>query len=333
MGLGHRRLSILDLSTEGHQPMTSRDGRYVLVYNGEIYNYLELALELRRAGHSFRGNSDTEVLLAGICEWGLEKTLPRLNGMFALCLWDCKYRRFAIARDRYGKKPLYYGRIGTAWAFASELKALRILPEFRSELDRFALGEYFRLGYVPAPLTIYKNIFKLQAADFCWIPDTPKSYWSLTQTAMGAQDACLEEVEGALLKAVKLRMVSDVPLGAFLSGGIDSSLVVAMMQEQSLQPVRTFTLGFDSSTHDEAEYAKNIARHLGTQHTEHYVTPEEALEVVPGLPFFYDEPFADSSQIPTYLICKMARCQVTVALSGDGGDEVFGGYNRYVFAP
>ncbi|MBX3166730.1 MAG: asparagine synthase (glutamine-hydrolyzing) [Candidatus Eremiobacteraeota bacterium] len=333
LAMGHRRLAILDLSPEGHQPMASRDGRYQLVYNGEVYNFLELRRQLEQFGHHFNGSSDTEVLLAAFCQWGLENTLPRLNGMFALALWDARAQRLALARDRYGKKPLYYGLVGEAWAFASELKALKTLPEFDSSVNRAALGEYFRLGYVPAPLSIYQGIHKLPPASFCWLPESPKPYWTLGATARSNQPTSLEQIEQALLTAVKLRMASDVPLGAFLSGGIDSSLIVAMMQEQSDQPVRTFSLGFHSATHDEAIYARKVAEHLGTQHVEHYVTATEALDVVPHLPRFYDEPFADSSQIATYLVSKLARTQVTVALSGDGGDEVFGGYNRYLFAP
>lgn len=313
--------------------MTSRNGRYVLVYNGEVYNYLELQNELEQLGHEFRGTSDTEVLLAAFCQWGLEATLPRLNGMFALALWDRQERRLGLARDRYGKKPLYYGRVGKFWAFASELKALRRLPDFRGTIDRTALGEFFRLAYVPAPYSIYEGIFKLPPASFTWLPSPPRTYWSLAETARHTGPTSIEDIEIALLRSVKRRMISDVPLGAFLSGGIDSSLIVAMMQEQSTRPVRTFSLGFRSASHDEAVFARRVAEHLGTDHTEHYVSPQEALEVVPLLPKFYDEPFADSSQIPTYLVCRMARQHVTVALSGDGGDEVFGGYNRYLFAP
>ena len=333
VALAHRRLSILDVSAGGHQPMASRDGRYELVYNGEVYNYLDLRRQLESSGHQFHSTSDTEVLLAACCEWGLERALPLLNGMFALALWDKHTKKLALARDRYGKKPLYYGKIGKAWAFASELKALRILPDFAHQIDQTALGEYFRLGYVPAPYSIYESIRKLPAASYCWLDDPPKKYWRLPGTTRSGENSSLQELEIALLQSVKLRMVSDVPLGAFLSGGIDSSLVVAMMQEQSGNPIRTFTLGFPSATHDEAAKARKIAKHLGTDHLEHYVTAEEALEVVPQLPRFYDEPFADSSQIPTYLVCKLARRQVTVALSGDGGDEVFAGYNRYLFAP
>lgn len=336
VALGHRRLSILDLSPEGHQPMASLDQRYHLVYNGEVYNFLDLKRELESFGHPFRGGSDTEVLLAAFCQWGVEATLPRLNGMFALALWDSRERRLCLARDRYGKKPLYYGKVGSAWAFASELKAFCALPEFTRSLNRHAVGGFFRFGYVPAPLSIYEGVVKLPPASYCWLTDenpTPYRYWAVEESTLDQGFASLEQVEEALLKAVKIRMVSDVPLGAFLSGGIDSSLVVAMMQEQSSQPVRTFSLGFKSSTHDEAVYARKVADHLGTQHLEYYVSPSEALQVIPSLPHFYDEPFADSSQIPTYLVSRLARTQVTVALSGDGGDEIFGGYNRYLFAP
>lgn len=327
VALGHRRLSILDLSPHGRQPMASTDQRYHLVYNGEVYNYRELRRELAECGHSFRGHSDTEVVLAAFCQWGPEASLARLNGMFAMALWDSQRQSLLLARDRFGKKPLYYGRVGEAWVFASELKALRTLPEFANGIDRSALTLYIRFGYVPTPLTIYEGISKLPAGSYLWL-EPP--FQALPYSTWKPQGGDLESV---LRRAVQSRMVSDVPLGAFLSGGIDSSLVVALMQEVSTQPVRTFTLGFQDDHYDEAVYARRVAHRLGTQHSEHYVTPSEALEVIPLLPTMYDEPFADSSQIPTYLVSRLARTQVTVCLSGDGGDELFGGYNRHLWAP
>ena len=338
--LSHRRLSVVDLSPEGHQPMTSRSGRFVLVFNGEIYNYKSIRAELERAGESFRGTSDTEVMLAGFERWGYETTLDALNGMFAIALWDRSERRLHLARDRMGEKPLYYGVAHGAFAFASELKALRALG-WVLETDAVAVAEYMRYGYVPAPRTIYRGISKLPPACTLTVSGTgplptPREYWSLRDAAIhaGAQPlssrAELLECTHALAKeAVGLRMHADVPLGAFLSGGIDSSTVVALMQAQSSRPVRTFTIGFRETGYDEAVHAGAIARHLGTDHTELYLTPQDALDVVPLLPEMYDEPFADPSAIPTYLVSKLARSQVTVALSGDGGDELFGGYDRY----
>jgi asparagine synthase (glutamine-hydrolysing) len=327
VGLGHRRLAILDLSPLGHQPMASVCGRYQLVYNGEAYNYREIQQELAELGHAFRGSSDTEVLLAAFTEWGPEETLARVNGMFALALWDGQERALLLARDRFGKKPLYYGKVGSRWAFASELKALRSLSDFQNPLDRNAITLYTRYGYVPCPHTVYEDIYKLPPGHFLWLRGSfepqPLAPWR-------SRD---QDLEHALSAAVRRRMISDVPLGAFLSGGIDSSLVVALMQEASSQPVRTFSLGFHSDQYDEAAFAREVAQRLGTDHTEHYVTPQEAMEVIPMLPTMFDEPFADSSQIPTFLVSKLARQSVKVALSGDGGDELFGGYNRYLWGP
>lgn len=332
VGLGHRRLSIIDLSNEGHQPMSNR--HLHLVYNGEVYNFLSLRRELEALGHGFRGGSDTEVLLAAVLEWGLEKTLPRLNGMFAIALWDSRDRVLYLARDRYGKKPLYYGKIEGTWYFGSELKAL---PCQALATDRQGLGTFLRYGYLPAPLSIFEGVKKLPPAHWCAIRAddfqvVPRCFWSVPPAEVDPQLGA-EQLEAALMEAVRLRMVSDVPLGAFLSGGIDSSLIVALMQKQSARPVRTFCIGFQEQSHDESPYARQVALQLGTEHTELRVTAQQALDVVPLLPTMYDEPFADSSQIPTFLVSQLARQHVTVALSGDGGDEVFGGYNRYQWVP
>ncbi len=344
VAFGHRRLSIIDLSPEGHQPMLSADGRWVVAFNGEIYNFTRLRPELEARGHTFRGHSDTEVLLAAVSDWGVEGALGRFNGMFAIALWDRSERRLWLARDRMGEKPLYYGSAGGVFLFASELKALHQHPAFDASVDRDALALFFRYGYVPAPHCIYAGIRKLEPG--CLMSFRPgdgavpsvRSYWSLREVAergaaeRGAAGEKLEELESVLSDAVGLRMTADVPLGALLSGGIDSSTVVALMQAQSSRPVRTFTIGFREAGYDEAGYAREVARHLGTDHTELYVSPQDALDVIPLLPEIYDEPFADSSQIPTYLVSQLARRHVTVALSGDGGDELFLGYDRYRWA-
>ncbi len=341
IGLVHRRLSILDLSASGHQPMTSASGRYVIIFNGEVYNFEQIRSELGQ--RTWRGHSDTEVMLETIERWGVEEALKRFVGMFAFALWDHKERKLSLARDRVGIKPLYYGRAGRHFVFASELKALGAFPDFRGDIDRDALAMYMRHSYVPTPHCIYDGIHKLNAGSILTIggpeqePEV-RSYWSAAEVAekgvlsplAGSDVEVVEQLHEQLLSAVRLRMIADVPLGAFLSGGIDSSTVVALMQAQSGPPVKTFTIGFHESGYNEATHAKRIAEHLGTEHTELYVTPEEALEVVPVLPTMYDEPFADSSQIPTYLVSKLARKHVTVSLSGDGGDELFGGYNRYL---
>jgi asparagine synthase (glutamine-hydrolysing) len=345
IGLAHRRLSILDLSPAGHQPMVSPCGRFVLAYNGEIYNHADLRAQLQAAGAGFdwRGHSDTETLLAALRHWGVEGALQRLNGMFAFALWDAAERTLFLARDRMGEKPLYYGRSGETFLFGSELKALTRHPAWRGEIDRDALALFMRHNYVPAPWSIYRCIHKLPPAHYLAVRDGgrtvcgPQCYWNLpavaersVRGATGTPEALVDELDVLLRDAVARRMMADVPLGAFLSGGYDSTSVVALMQAQSARLVRTFTIGFHEKGYDEAQHAKAVARHLGTEHTELYVTPAEALAVIPNLPTIYDEPFADSSQIPTFLVSQLARRQVTVALSGDGGDELFCGYNRYV---
>lgn len=349
IGLAHRRLSILDLSPAGHQPMISPCGRFVVAYNGEIYNHTDLRAELESVGAGFdwRGHSDTETLLAALRHWGVEGALRRLNGMFAFALWDAVERTLFLARDRMGEKPLYYGRSGETFLFGSELKALTRHPAWRGEIDRNALALFMRHNYVPGPWSIYRGIHKLAPAHYLAVQDgggtigSPQCYWNLPalaeqglRSATGAPDALADELtdelDGLLRDAVARRMMADVPLGAFLSGGFDSTTVVALMQAQSMRRVRTFSIGFREKGYDEAQHARAVARHLGTDHTELYVTPDEALAVIPKLTTIYDEPFADSSQIPTFLVSQLARRQVTVALSGDGGDELFCGYNRYL---
>ncbi len=353
LAIGHRRLSILDLSPEGHQPMHSASGRYVVVFNGEIYNFETIRAALEARGCVFRGHSDTEVLLAAIEHHGLDSTLDQIGGMFAFALWDRQDRRLHLVRDRIGKKPLYYGWAGSALVFASELKSITEHTQFRPEIDRDALTAYMRYQYVPAPWSIWKGIYKLPpgcrltigldefgALDRAALPDRAVTYWSMKDVAesgsltpfKGSADAALDELDVTLRLAVRERMIADVPLGAFLSGGIDSSLVVAMMQSQSAQPVQTFTIGFNEGFYDEAVAARRVARHLGTDHTEFVVTADDALAVIPHLPDIYDEPFADPSAVPTAHICRLARSKVTVCLSGDGGDEVFAGYGRYALA-
>ena len=343
LGLGHARLSVLDLSAAGHQPMVSASGRYVIVLNGEIYNHLELRQDLR--GISWRGHSDTETLLACIDAYGVEKTLPALTGMFAFALWDRVERRLTLARDRIGEKPLYYGWCNGVFLFASELKALKAYPAWTGRIDRDALAGFMRYAYVPLPHSIYDGIRKLlpgtwvvlSATDSAGFWPDPQPYWSALDTARQPEGSALSDGEAAgeldrlLRRAIKGQMLADVPLGAFLSGGVDSSTVVALMQAQSSRPVQTFSIGFAESDYDEARHAKAVAAHLGTNHTELYVTPADALAVIPQLPVIYDEPFGDSSGIPTHLVAQLARRHVTVALSGDGGDELFGGYNRYVW--
>lgn len=345
IALSHQRLSIIDLSPAGHQPMRSPCGRYVIVYNGEIYNHQDLRTDLERSGGSFdwRGHSDTETLLAALRHWGVRGTLERVNGMFAFGLWDATERTLFLARDRMGEKPLYYGRCGDTLLFGSELKALTVHPDWRGEVDRDALALYMRHNCVPAPWSIYRGIAKLPPAHFLAIRNggrdvgKPICYWDLGLVAqqgvgadIGESGALTEELDILLRDAVKRRMAADVPLGAFLSGGYDSTTVAALMQAQSERPVKTFSIGFFEESYDEAPHAKLVAGHLGTDHTELYVTPEEAMAVIPKLPAIYDEPFSDSSQIPTYLVSELARQHVTVSLSGDGGDELFCGYNRYV---
>ena len=346
MAFGHARLSIHDLSSAGHQPMVSSSGRYVATYNGEIYNFVELRDELQSYGRTFRGHSDTDVLLEAVEHWGFEASLARLNGMFACALWDRQARDLILVRDRLGEKPLYYGWSGKVLMFASELKAFKACPRFGAEVDRQALSLLLRHNCIPAPYSIYRDVAKLPPATYVrfsadefssgqW--PRPVCYWSLGKQVeegiadpfTGSEEEAVGALDRLLRKAVRLRMASDVPLGAFLSGGIDSSTVVALMQTESPTPVRTFTIGFHEAEYNEAGFAKQVADHLQTDHTELYVTPEQALAVIPNLASLYDEPFADSSQIPTFLLSEMAGRHVTVALSGDGGDELFGGYNRY----
>ena len=344
VALAHRRLSVLDLSPAGHQPMLSPCGRYVLIYNGEIYNNLELRADLESEGGAFawRGHSDTETLLAALRHWGLQDTLKRLNGMFAFALWDITEKVLFLARDRMGEKPLYYGRSGTTFLFGSELKALAAHPNWVGRINREALALYMRYKYVSTPWSIYEGIAKLPPAHFITICEngctigSATCYWNLTQIATqrvtsteSSPNELVDELDYLLRNSIKQRMVADVPLGAFLSGGYDSSTVVALMQLQKLSPVKTFSIGFFEQGYDEARYARMLAEHFGTNHTELYVTHEDAMAVIPKLASIYDEPFSDSSQIPTYIVSQLARQHVTVALSGDGGDELFCGYNRY----
>ena len=347
VGFGHRRLSILDLSPLGRQPMTSASGRFRITYNGEVYNFRELRAELQHLGHVFRSQSDTEVILASIEQWGIERAINRFVGMFAFALWDESEQMLHLVRDRLGIKPLYYGVIGEASAFSSELKAFTVHPAFERRIDRDALALFFRHGYIPAPYSIYEGIRKLPPGTILSLSPTdnkslpsPYAYWSFHNVAVSAQrrpfqgsemDA-VHQLDSLLRDAIQIRLIADVPVGAFLSGGIDSSLVVALMQAQSTRAVRTFSIGFQEQEYNEAPYARAVAKHLGTDHTELYVTPDEAKSVIPDLPTLYDEPFSDSSQIPTYLVSRLARQHVTVSLSGDGGDELFGGYERYFWA-
>jgi asparagine synthase (glutamine-hydrolysing) len=350
LSFGHRRLSILDRSSAGHQPMRSHCGRYVVAFNGEIYNFMEIRAELDEIGPplDWRGHSDTEVMLAALSRWGIADSLTKFTGMFAIALWDRKTQLLHLARDRMGEKPLYYGWLGGSFVFGSELKSLRVHPEWSGEIDRNALALYVRYDYVPTPFSIYKGISKLPPGTVLSVrangpsrgTDIPSPYWSIQRVAeSGVRDRfvagdgeAVDALEQLLKSVIRRQMVSDVPLGAFLSGGIDSSTVIALMQAESSRPVKTFTIGFDERGYDEALHAKAVARHLGTDHTELYVSPQDAMGVIPRLPTLYDEPFADSSQIPTFLVAQLARRQVTVSLSGDGGDELFGGYNRYFWA-
>ncbi|MGH8809800.1 MAG: asparagine synthase (glutamine-hydrolyzing), partial [Noviherbaspirillum sp.] len=348
VGFGHRRLAIVDLSPAGHQPMQSPGSRYVIVYNGEIYNHLPLREKLESSGlaPSWRGHSDTETLLAGFDAWGVQATLERAVGMFAFAVWDRQTATLTLARDRIGEKPVYYGWQGqgldAVFMFGSELKALRAHPAFKSDIDRAALCLQLRHNYIPAPYSIYTGIAKLAPGSLLTVSlrqrePKPLAYWSGLQAAesgvanplAGSADQAVDELEILLKDAVRQQMMADVPLGAFLSGGVDSSTVVALMQAQSSRPVKTFSIGFHEKEYNEAEHAKAVARHLGTEHTELYVTAAETMAVSPRLPALYDEPFSDSSQIPTFLVSQLARRHVTVSLSGDAGDELFCGYNRY----
>ena len=346
VGLGHRRLSIQDLSDAGSQPMVSADGRWVLAYNGEVYNHRGLVRDLRAAGVSFRGHSDTEVLLEAIATWGVAATLERAEGMWAFALWDRRERRLTLARDRVGEKPLYYGTASGTVVFASGLDALRRHPRFDPTIDPDAVCGLLRYKYVPAPLSIYRDARKLPPG--CTVTVTgdgrigaPEPYWSYAEVVeagssdpfAGSEQDAVDELDLLLRSAVERRLVADVPVGAFLSGGIDSTTIVSAMQSVSPGPVNTFTIGSPHSGFDESDDARRVARHLGTRHHELIATGEDALGVVERLPAIYDEPFADSSQIPTVLVSEMARSHVTVVLSGDGGDELFGGYNRYRWIP
>ncbi len=362
VALAHRRLSILDLSPEGHQPMLSRsqNGRFVIVFNGEIYNFLGLRKELQGKRYEFRGGSDTEVMLAAFEEWGIKGALERFVGMFAFAVWDQKERTLTLARDRIGEKPLYYGWNNDAFFFASELKAIQAHPLVRSEINRDALALFMRHNYIPAPWSIYKGIYKLWPGSFLELsysmltgggnnfspwPESddavhPQRYWSAREICeeatrepfVGSDSDAIEGLDSLMREAVRWQMVADVPLGAFLSGGVDSSAIVALMQAQSSVPIRTFSIGFYEGEYNEAHHAKEVAKHLGTAHTELYATPKDAIDVIPLLPSLYDEPFSDSSQIPTCLVSRLARSHVTVSLSGDGGDELLGGYQRFLWA-
>jgi asparagine synthase (glutamine-hydrolysing) len=342
VALGFRRLAIIDLSPAGHQPMMSAGARYVMVYNGEVYNFEALRRELEGLGHSFRGRSDSEVMLAAFTQWGIEGAVQQFIGMFAFALWDREEHRLFLVRDRLGIKPLYYGWAGKTFLFGSELKSLRAHPAFRNNIDRGALTLFMRHNYIPAPYSIYQGICKLPPGTILSIgadgnTSSIRPYWSahdvteqgVTDPFRGTVEEAIDQLDALLRDAIGLRMIADVPLGAFLSGGIDSSTVVALMQAQSTIPVKTFTIGFQEETYNEARHAKAVAQHLGTDHTELYVTPEEAMAVIPRLPQLYDEPFSDSSQIPTFLVSQLARQHVTVSLSGDGGDELLTGYDRF----
>jgi len=346
IGMTHQRLAIVDLSAAGNQPMVSELGRYVISFNGEIYNHNELRVKLKY--NNFKGNSDTETILECVEEWGLETALKEAVGMFAFALWDRRESKLHLARDRLGEKPLYYGwqgeGHGRSFLFGSELKALKVHPSFSSEVNRDAVALFLRHNYIPAPYSIYQGISKLLPGTILTVSLDDKHpkispYWSVddilekrSQSPYKYSDeTLLEDLEAQLMQSIKRQMVADVPLGAFLSGGIDSSLIVSLMQHQSNSPIKTFTIGFSESGYNEAEYARAVANHLKTDHTELYISPQKAMDVIPLLPTLYDEPFSDSSQIPTFLVSQLARKNVIVSLSGDGGDELFCGYNRYLF--
>ena len=345
IALGHRRLAVIDLTAAGRQPMVSASGRSVIAYNGEVYNFAEIRRDLEAEGRRFRGGSDTEVVLEACEAWGTERAVFRFIGMFAFAFWDVHARRLTLVRDRLGIKPLYWGRSGGVLFFGSQPKGFVDHPAWRPTVDRDALAAYLRHAYVPAPHSIFKGIEKLEPGSLIEIAadgrESRRRYWDLREIARNAvrdraafdDESAVESLDTLLRDAVKRRMIADVPLGVFLSGGIDSSTVLALMQAQSTRPVRSFTIGFGEARYDEARYAKQVAAHLGTDHTELRVTEDHALAVLPRLSSWYDEPFADSSQIPTYLVSEMTRRDATVALSGDGGDEVFAGYNRHIRAP
>ena len=360
IAFGHQRLSIVDLSSVGHQPMMSPCGRFSVIFNGEIYNHLQLRDKLNASAYkqSWKGYSDTETLVSAFSQWGIEKTLDQLVGMFAIAVWDLKVKKLYLIRDRFGEKPLYYGWSNGVFLFGSELKALRSYKGFNNKIDRNVLSLYMQYMYVPSPYSIFKDVYKLDPGCILKIDDSGRSqppkqitssmfdakgvcvkqWYSLSGIAKNSQNNLIEDeseaidlLEKTLLESVQSQLISDVPLGAFLSGGIDSSTIVALMSQACNHPVKTFTIGFEESAFNEAIYAKEVAKHLGTDHHELYVTAKDAFEVIPSLPSLYDEPFADSSQIPTYLVSKLARQHVTVSLSGDAGDEMFGGYNRYLW--
>jgi asparagine synthase (glutamine-hydrolysing) len=348
VALGHRRLSVLDLSPHGAQPMLSASGRFVISYNGEVYNHLELRAKLEDQGNApaWHGHSDTETLLACVDAWGLERTLRESVGMFAIALWDRAERMLHLARDRFGEKPLYYGMQAGNFLFGSELKALEAHPDFERRIDRDAVALLLRHNYIPAPFSIWAGVRKLMPGTWISVrvgqpPAEPVAYWSLAAVALDSgadsramnDDEARDALEDCLMRAVGGQMLSDVPLGALLSGGIDSSMIVALMQAQSTRPVRTFSIGFHDKGFDESVHAESVARHVGTDHTTLHMSPADVLDMVPRVPQMYDEPFADSSQLPTSLVMALARRHVTVALSGDGGDELFGGYNRYFTVP
>lgn len=347
ISLGHQRLSILDLSSAGSQPMVSSNDRFVMVYNGEIYNHQENRNLLQKQGYNilWKGYSDTETLIELITAFGIEKAVTLSKGMFAFAIWDKKLKTLSLARDRFGEKPLYYGWQGKSFLFGSELKALKNHPEFQGSLDTNSLGLFFQYNYIPAPHSIYKGIFKLQPGNIFTLALNEKEgkllpYWSTSKVYyhgarnpfLGSTSEAIFEVEQCLMSSVKGQLMSDVPLGAFLSGGIDSSLIVSIMQSISHKPINTFTIGFEENNFNEAPFAKKIASFLATNHNELYVSSNDCMKVIPMLSDIYDEPFADSSQIPTFLVSKLAATSVKVSLSGDGGDELFGGYNRYLFA-
>ncbi|XPV76066.1 MAG: asparagine synthase (glutamine-hydrolyzing) [Desulfovibrio sp.] len=348
IALGHRRLSILDLSPSGHQPMADHSGRYTIVYNGELYNFPEVKRALEYMGvTNWRGSSDTEILLAAIKAFGVEGALQKFRGMFAFALWDKKEQTLTLGRDRLGEKPLYYTLIGNTLIFGSELKGLIAHPEFSPEIDRNALGAYLRYHYVPTPFSIYKNTFKLPQgttlqinAEDHSLPE-PKPYWTLEATISearedtfhGTEKEALDCLNTILLETVRNQMVSDVPLGSLLSGGVDSSLVTSLMTRSGSGKVKTFTIGYDDPAYNEAQHAAQVANHLGTDHTEMTATPDDILQIIPKVPTIYDEPFSDASQLPSCLVSALTRQHVTVCLSGDGGDETFGGYNRHFWAP
>ena len=347
ISLGHKRLAIVDLSNAGHQPMQSYDNHFTIVFNGEIYNHLELREKLSTSLNKnflWQGSSDTETLLTAITEWGLEAALKSSVGMFAFALWDHKDEKLILARDRMGEKPLYFGKTNDSFIFSSELKSITQFPNFNNQVSKRGLREYLKYNYIPAPWSIYDGIFKLLPGSYAIVTKDHqikfKNFWSIEDIFSKGKkepfknyDEAVQSIEKSLTEAISLQMLADVPLGAFLSGGIDSSTIAAIMQSQSNDPIKTFTIAFEDPSYNEAPFAREIAKYLGTDHQEVLVTDKEAKKIIPKLSTMYDEPFADSSQIPTHLVCKAARQHVTVALSGDAADELFGGYNRYTWTP